>query len=266
MVLAPNKSLGQHWLHDETSLEAMCDAASIGDGDHVLEIGPGLGTLTSRLLSRAADVTAVEFDSQLAESLREHIGTTAPLDRLHIVEADILQFDLRTMPINYKICANIPYYLTSQLIRVLGESARPPERAALLVQKEVAQRVCAAPGDMSILAVTTQYFFEVSCGLVVPAKLFTPPPKVDSQILILIRRSNPPFDIDVKRFFRLVKFGFAGKRKMLTNTLSAGLCLTKGDVAEVLKSSGIIETARPQELSLEQWKTIYDRLQTYLTT
>lgn len=279
----PKKSLGQHWLHDEASLYAMCDAANISAGDTVLEVGPGLGTLTARLLTRGAKVTAVEFDPELAKNLTRNISTLLSdhetkielLDNktprgtagswadndLLIVNKDILAFDFRDLPASYKVCANIPYYLTSHLIRLLGESVNPPQTAVLLVQKEVAERVCAQPGQMSILAATTQYFFSCRLDRVVPAQLFTPPPKVDSQILVLERHAQPLFAVDTKQFFRLIKVGFSEKRKTLRNTLSSGYGIDKERCVELITSTGLSPNARPQELALEQWKSLFDVIQ-----
>lgn len=248
------KSLGQHWLTDYVSLSAMCDAVQVGDEDTILEIGPGLGTLTELLVERANNVVAVEFDEELAAQLPKRI----PDSNLKVVRQDIMSFDLTSLPVSYKLVANIPYYLTSNLIRVLSESDNPPSQAAILVQKEVAERVAAAPGKMSLLSVTAQFYWEASVGQIVPARLFTPPPKVDSRILILNRRSDPLFpDIDAKQFFRLVKAGYSNRRKTLVNSLSAGLQLDKPTTSELLTKADIAPTARPQELSLEQWHSIY---------
>jgi 16S rRNA (adenine1518-N6/adenine1519-N6)-dimethyltransferase len=251
----PKKSLGQHWLYDEATLDAIIDCAEVQPTDTVLEIGPGLGTLTKRLVKRAQHVTAVEFDRELADRLPNAINN----DALDVVHDDILGFDLTKLPLNYKVVANIPYYLTSNLIRVLSESSNPFSTAAILIQKEVAERVTAQPGQMSILSVSAQFYCEVSLGPVVPAELFTPPPKVDSQVLILKYRTQPLFeDIDVKRFFRLVKAGFSQKRKTLVNSLSGGLALEKGEVRRMLEAADITENTRAQALSLDDWYALYD--------
>ncbi|HSX33543.1 MAG TPA: 16S rRNA (adenine(1518)-N(6)/adenine(1519)-N(6))-dimethyltransferase RsmA [Candidatus Saccharimonadales bacterium] len=251
------KSLGQHWLHDDASLQAMCDAAQIGPQDTVLEIGPGLGTLTAKLVARARQVVAVEFDAELARALPSRV----PATNLQVLQQDILRFDLRSLPTGFKIAANIPYYLTSNLLRVLCESPNHFSHAALLVQKEVAERVCAAPGDMSILSVSVQYYCEASLGAAVPAELFTPPPKVDSQILVLQYRTQPLFiDVDTKRFFRLVKAGFAQRRKTLLNSLSSGLQLSRDETANTLEQASITPNTRAQDLSLEQWHLLYQRM------
>lgn len=251
------KSLGQHWLNDEASLQAMADAAMVAPGDTVLEIGPGPGTLTSILVERADKVVAVEFDAELARDLPKRV----PVPNLELHQQDILTFDLTTLPPGYKVAANIPYYLTSNLIRVLCESSNHFSRAALLVQKEVAERVCARPGSMSLLSVSVQFYCEASLGMLVPASLFTPPPKVDSQILILQYRARPLFpDIETKKFFRIVKAGFSQRRKTLLNSLSAGLQLSREETGLLLGKAGIAPTQRAQSLSLEQWHDLYSFL------
>ncbi len=256
---APKKSLGQHWLYDADSLSAMADAANIRPEDTVLEIGPGLGTLTEVLTKRAKQVIAVEFDEKLATSLPQKVKAT----NLKVVIQDILGFDFTALPTGYKLAANIPYYLTSNLIRVISETPNPPTMAALLVQKEVAERVTAGPGQMSILSVTAQFYWEVSLGREVPAHLFTPPPKVDSQILILKRRTKTLFDdVDTKELFRLVKAGFSQRRKTLLNSLSAGLGLDKDAIKIICQSISIDPSRRAQTLSLEEWHNLYLSWQT----
>ncbi|HSH56035.1 MAG TPA: 16S rRNA (adenine(1518)-N(6)/adenine(1519)-N(6))-dimethyltransferase RsmA [Candidatus Limnocylindrales bacterium] len=258
----PKKSLGQHWLDDPVSLEAMLLSAEVGAQDTVLEIGPGLGTLTRLLVKRAQHVTAVEFDSDLARDLQKRVS--AP--NLHVVEQDILQFDLTAMLPGYKVVANIPYYLTSKLVRVLSESSNPPAVAVLLVQKEVAERIAAKPGNLSILGVTSQYFWDVSLGPTVPAALFTPPPKVDSQIVIMQYRAEPLFaDIDTKLFFRVVKAGFGEKRKTILNSLSSGLHVDKPNVLRHLEKAQLDPRLRAQNITLEQWYALYTSLLPDLT-
>lgn len=248
------KSLGQHWLTDEASLQAMCEAAGVVNTDTILEVGPGLGTLTELLVAQAQHVIAVEFDEQLAKDLNGRV----PADNLKVFQHDILKFDLTKLTPGYKVVANIPYYLTSNLIRVLSESINPPSVAVLLVQREVAHRVAAQPGGMSLLSVTAQFYWEVTLAREVPAKLFTPPPKVDSQILVLHRRTKPLFpDVEPKDFFRLVKAGFAQRRKTLLNSLSAGLHLDRGAASELLEKAAITSSARAQTLSLQQWHQLH---------
>ena len=150
----PNKSLGQHWLFDKTTLVSICDSAELEADDVVLEVGPGHGTLTTQLVKRVSRVIAVEFDEALAKKLARAVES----EKLEVNHADILEFDLSKLPKNYKVVANIPYYLTSNLIRRLLESKNPPATIVLLIQKEVAERIVARPGKMSIRSVATQYY------------------------------------------------------------------------------------------------------------
>lgn len=251
---ATNKSLGQHWLQDELSLNSMIEAADIGPNDTVLEIGPGPGALTQRLVERAKQVIAVEFDKTLAEALPWRVQA----DNLVVVNQDILRFDLNSLPPEYKVVANIPYYLTSNLLRVLCEDTNHFSTAALLVQKEVAQRVCAKPGGMSLLSVSVQFYCEAELGRIIPAHLFMPPPKVDSQILTLRFRPQPLFpDVETKLFFRVVRAGFSQRRKTLLNVLSAGLQLSRQQTEGLLEVASIAPRKRAQALSLEEWHRLY---------
>lgn len=250
------KSLGQHWLQDAAALQAMVDAAQLQPGDHVVEIGPGYGTLTARLLEAGAQVTALELDETLIPNLRQKFAAAG--EQLHIVEADIRRYNFTQLAPDYKIVANIPYYLTSNLIQLLSESANPPLTAVLLMQKEVAERVVAAPGDMSLLSVTAQFYWQCSLGRVVDAKLFSPPPKVQSQILILERRPTPLLPrAEAADFFRLVRAGFSQKRKTLLNSLSGGLGISREVAAARLAQADIDSQRRAQTLSLEEWQRLH---------
>lgn len=256
-MATPKKSLGQHWLTDSQALEAITEAAEIKQSDTVLEIGPGLGHLTQYLLDQAAHVIAVEVDETLASSLKSKFtGRNLTLHR-----GDILKFDLEQLPMAYKVVANIPYYLTSNLMQVLAESTNPPKMMVLLVQKEVAERLAAKAGAMSVLAVSVQLYYDVELGLKVPAKLFDPPPKVDSQAVILHRHVKPLFhDLDTKKFFRLVKAGFSERRKKLRSSLAGGLNMSREETDTLIKSAGIDPNLRAQELSLDQWYKLYKKL------
>jgi len=246
----PNKSLGQHWLKDRLILEAIADCAELTSSDTVLEIGPGLGTLTSVLLNRSEQVIAVEFDPELASKLPKQF----PGKNLSVHHADILDYDLDTLPQGYKVVANVPYYITSKIVQKLAEATNPPSVAVLLVQKEVAERIAARVGDMSILAVASQLYFQAELGPLVPAVYFTPPPKVDSQVVTLKRRENPLFkDLDEKKFFRVVRAGFSAKRKMLRSSLSGGLGIDKSEAEKLLAEAGIDSNNRAEALSLEDW-------------
>ena len=250
------KSLGQHWLHDDNTLDAIVSAADIKSSDTVLEIGPGLGTLTQKLADTSANIIALEFDQDLINGLRKKFSNC---DNVAITEGDIRTFDFASLSKNFKIVANIPYYLTSNLIRSISETINQPEISVLLIQKEVAQRICSEPGKMGILSVSAQLYFDCSLDVEVPAHLFTPPPKVDSQVVVLKRKNKKLFDIVDKKFFELVKAGFLEKRKTLRNSLSSGLHISKEEAEELLKSAGIKETSRAQELSLDKWYELYLR-------
>ncbi|HMI09210.1 MAG TPA: 16S rRNA (adenine(1518)-N(6)/adenine(1519)-N(6))-dimethyltransferase RsmA [Candidatus Saccharimonadales bacterium] len=247
---APKKSLGQHWLKDRDVLEHIADCAELEDTDTVLEIGPGLGTLTSVLLRQSMGVIAVEFDEELARKLPAQF----PGKNLHVVQSDILSFDLSGLPADYKVVANVPYYITSKIVQLLMTTENKPSIAVLLIQKEVAERLAAKPGDMSILAISAQLFADVTLGDVVPAEFFTPPPKVDSQVVILKTRQQPFLtDISEKDFFRVVKAGFSAKRKMLRSSLSGGLGISKPEAEELLKKANIDPNTRAESLSLDDW-------------
>lgn len=246
----PNKSLGQHWLKDRFVLGEIADSAEIEPQDTVLEIGPGLGTLTSVLLAQADKVIAVEFDGELARKLPAQF----PGKNLQVIHQDILQFDTAMLPAGYRLVANVPYYITSKIIQKFLTNPNPPSISVLLIQKEVAERVVAGPGDMSILAISAQVYAEATLGEVVPAELFTPPPKVDSQVLILKTRPQPLVaKADEKLFFQLVKAGFSAKRKKLRSSLSGGLAISKDDSQRLLEKAGIDPDARAEALSIDQW-------------
>ena len=250
MALQNNKSLGQHWLKDRGILEAIADEAHLGVEDTVLEVGPGLGTLTSELLRQAGRVVAVEFDEELARKLPGQF----PGKSLEVFSEDILQFDLSTLPAGYKVVANVPYYITSKIIEKLMTADNKPSVVVILVQKEVAERVAAKAGDMSILAISTQVFAEAQLGVAVPRDYFIPPPKVDSQVVVLTTRPVPLVESENERlFFRVVKAGFRAKRKMLRSSISAGLSLTKPATEELLQSVAIDSNKRAEDLSIDDW-------------
>ncbi len=248
-----NKSLGQHWLHDRDILAEIADAAELTLTDTVLEIGPGLGTLTSEILRQANNVVAVEFDSELARKLPGQF----PGKNLTVVNHDILTYDLDTLPAGYKVVANVPYYITSKIVQKLMTAKNKPSIAVMLVQKEVAERIAAKPGDMSILAVSAQIYATAELGIKVPAKYFTPPPKVDSQVIILKTRDEPFVAAEDERaLFRVVKAGFSAKRKKLRSSISAGLAISKPAAEELLRHANIDPEQRAEDLSLEDWRRL----------
>lgn len=262
--LKNNKSLGQHWLRDREILDTIAFSAEIKDGDFVLEIGPGLGTLTSSLLKFAGKngrVLSIEFDENLAKKLPAQF----PGKNLEIINADFLDFDLLKLPKNYKVAANVPYYITSKIVEKLLTSENKPSVAALLVQKEVAERMAAKAGELSILAIASQIYAEVSLDILVPREFFTPPPKVDSQVVVLKSRehnlikifnSKNNCEVSEREFFRIVKAGFAAKRKKIAKSLSANLAISKERTAEILEKCEISPDLRAQDLEIKEWLKI----------
>ena len=250
--IRPNKGLGQHFLIDRGSLEAIMAAANPSPTDTVLEIGPGLGVMTTELVKLAGRVVAVETDATLAELLRRD----SP-ENLEVVEEDFLQFDLNRLGKDYKVIANIPYYLTSKIFRLLMESSNPPSVMSLLIQKEVAERIAAKPGKMSVLALSVQYYGKPSVVQVVQRFKFWPAPKVDSAIL-KVEFSGPVFAADRDKLFRLIKAGFGEKRKQLKNALAGGLNISTEAVLALLKDAKLGQTARAQELDLQAWERLYN--------
>lgn len=251
-----SQRLGQHWLTDPDSLEAVINASGIGQDDTALEIGPGLGSLTARLLQRADRLIAVELDAKLATDLKASFAGS----KLEVVAGDILAFNPSQLPSDYKVAGNLPFYITAPILQHLIYSQNPPLQMGLLLQKEVAQRLNAQPGDLSVLAVSVQNRYQVEAGLVVPAYLFSPPPKVDSQIISLKRLAKAQFGSAEASVMKLVKAGFANRRKTLVNSLQATSQIIKSDIAKCLKKMRITENARAQELTLEQWRELYNQL------
>jgi 16S rRNA (adenine1518-N6/adenine1519-N6)-dimethyltransferase len=249
-MTAPNKSLGQHWLKDRDVLAHIAELADLGPDDTVLEIGPGLGTLTSELLRRSKNVVAVEFDPELARKLPAQFPGT----NLEVIESNILSFDLNSLPVGYSVVANVPYYITSKIVQMLMTADNKPRMTVLLVQKEVAERLAARPGDMSILGISAQLFADVTLGDVVKAALFTPSPKVDSQVVVLrTRKISYLGDVSESDFFRVVKAGFSSKRKKLRSSLSGGLGKEKSEIETILHSIGISPDNRAEDLTIEDW-------------
>lgn len=250
MALKNKKELGQNWLRDRGMLEAIVDEADLSAGDTVLEIGPGLGTLTSELLRRAGKVVAVELDSERAVKLPAQF----PGKNLTVINEDILSYDLERLPTGYKVVANVPYYITSKIIEKLMTASNRPSVIVILVQKEVAERIVACPGVMSILAISAQIFAKTHLGIEIPRQFFTPVPKVDSQVVVLEMRDKPlVLEKDQKAFFHVVKAGFANKRKKLRSSMSAGLAISKSDAEKLLRQAGIDPDLRAEDLSIDDW-------------
>ena len=251
--LKPQKGLGQNFLNDPAVLARVVDAAQIQPGDTVLEVGPGLGSLTHMLAEHASRVVAVELDNHLVAVLEEILQ---PYPNVELVSADILEIklsDFFTEP-GWLAVANIPYYITSALLRHLLEAKTPPTRLVLTVQKEVAERICASAGEMNLLALSVQVYGKPSIAGKIPAGAFYPVPKVDSAVVRVDLYPEPLFPPDqLDQFFKLTKAGFSQKRKTLHNALSGGMHWDKARTGEVLTEAGIDPKRRAQTLSIEEW-------------
>jgi 16S rRNA (adenine1518-N6/adenine1519-N6)-dimethyltransferase len=249
--LRPHKGLGQNFLQDESVLREIVSVADLGPADAALEIGPGLGSLTRYLALAARSVTAVELDRNLFPALKKIL---APYKNVRLVQGDILDLDpadLVDAP-DYVVVANIPYYITSAVIRHLLESDPRPRRIVLTVQKEVAARVCALPGDLSLLALSVQVYGQPSIAAHVPAEAFHPAPKVDSAVVKIEIYAEPVIpSARLETFFRLAKAGFGQKRKTLRNSL--GALLGREGAESLLAAAGIDPMRRAETLSLEEW-------------
>ena len=258
--LAPRKGLGQNFLVDEFVLDDVVQAAEIAPDDHVVEVGPGLGVLTAELAKRAERVVAVELDPGMASALAD-LFKSSP--NVRIVESDALKVEPAELVGDrpYKLVANIPYYITSRLLRHFFEAQRRPSLVVVMVQLEVASRIVAKVGDLSLLAVSVQFYGEPRIVGRVPAQAFYPQPKVDSAILRVDVRPRPAVDVDTDAFFKTVSSGFARPRKQLHNALGEGIWLPPGGADEALSAAGIDPARRAQTLTLEEWATLARELQ-----
>ncbi len=251
--LNPSKGLGQNFLQDPSALEKIVATAALTASDEVLEIGPGLGNLTRYLALSARQVTAVELDRKLIPVLNDIL---APYHNIRLVQGDILKLDPSELMANngYIVVANIPYYITSAVLRHLLGSDRPPRRVVLTVQAEVAERICASAGNFNLLALSVQVYGEPEIGPSIPAGAFYPAPKVDSSILKIEIHPEPLMPPDrLELFFRLAKAGFSQKRKTLRNSLSAGLRLTPPETEKLLRDAGIDPQRRAETVTLKEW-------------
>ena len=260
--LHPRKALGQNFLIDREALESVVRAAALRPGETVLEIGPGVGTLTVALAAQGAEVVAVELDEEMARVLSVRL---APRGNVRVVAGNVLHLELAALlpgAAPYKAVANIPYYITAPILRLLLESQRRPELIVLMVQREVAERLTARPGRLSILAVTAQFYAAAEIVRVVPASSFYPAPQVDSALVRLRPYATPPVQVDdPDRFFALVKAGFGEKRKQLHNALVHGLAhIPASDIDAALAGAEIDRTRRAETLSLPEWGALYETL------
>jgi 16S rRNA (adenine1518-N6/adenine1519-N6)-dimethyltransferase len=249
--LEPRKSLGQNFLFETNVLARIVDAADLQPGDEVLEIGPGLGSLTSLLAKKAGYVVAVELDGRLLPALR---GEMAGLDNVEIVEGDILEQDpaaFFTGP--YKVVANVPYYITGAILRHLLGGTHKPSSMVLTVQKEVADRLTAEPPDMSLLAISVLYYGDVERVATIKAGAFWPRPDVDSAVIRIDIRPNAALEGDQEEaFFKIVRTGFSQKRKQLQKNLRQ-LGVGRTAVATALEKAGIDGTRRAETMTIDEW-------------
>ena len=257
--IRPKKSLGQNFIFDQAVLDRIVAAGDVSPQDTVLEIGPGAGSLTRRLAETAARVVAVELDDRLIPVLQH---TLAEYSNVTVVQGDILTVQLPTSklqtPNTYKVVANIPYYLTSALIRHLLEADARPSLMVLTVQREVAERICAAPPDMSLLAVSVQFYGRPRLMGQIPARAFHPAPDVDSAIVRIDLFDQPPLvGAEADKFFRLAKAGLGQKRKQLKNALKAGLGLRGEGAVSLLNAAGIDPMRRAETLTMEEWMKLF---------
>ena len=254
--IKPSKGLGQNFLSDPAILSKIVDSAGIQPEDTVLEVGSGLGSLTIFLACSAAQVVAVELDRKMIPLLEYHLRG---YPNVKIIQGDMLELDpcdVMQTP-GYLVVANIPYYITSALIRHLLESKCKPGRLVLTMQEEVAKRICSQPGDLNLLALSVQVFGKPAQLFKIPAGAFYPPPRVDSVVLSISLYDEPqipPAQID--QFFELIKAGFSQKRKTLRNALSGGLHLPPQVVEKRLITAGIDPQRRAETLSIPEWRDL----------
>jgi 16S rRNA (adenine1518-N6/adenine1519-N6)-dimethyltransferase len=257
--LEPKKGLGQNFLADPIALQRIVTSAEIEPEAHVLEVGPGLGSLTRYLARVAEQVVAVEIDQNLLPVLQEVL---APFHNVRIVHGDILELNpAELMPESgYQVVANIPYYITSAVIRHLLEAPVKPSRIVLTVQREVAERISAKPGKLSLLALSVQVYGQPRTVARIPAGAFYPSPKVDSAVVRvdLYPESLIPAE-QLNSFFRLAKAGFSQKRKMLRNSLVGGLSMAQERVEALLQAAGIDPQRRAETLSIEEWRVLTEK-------
>ncbi len=260
--------LGQNFLNNKTIVDRIIIAGKLNSDDLVLEIGPGQGVLTTEIAPRVRKIITVEIDSSLIPFLQEKFSAQR---NIQIINADILKINLPELcrenemtDFNYKLIANIPYYITAKIIRLFLESATPPKEMLLMIQKEVAERIVAPAGKMSKLAVAVQYYAQPKILFSVSKENFTPAPKVDSAVIKIENIKKIPAP-ESKKFFQAVRAGFASRRKTLANNLSNSLHLPKNEILSLLKSIQLSPSARAQELSIEDWKKLSQNLQPLLT-
>jgi len=254
--LRARKGLGQHFLIDGEVLETVIAAAELDSDDLVVEVGPGLGILTRELAQRAGGVVAIELDDKLAALLEK---TLASFNNVTIVNGDVLKIEPKGLVKgrNYKVVANLPYYITSPALRHFLEAEAKPQTMVVMVQKEVAEAIAAKPGDMSLLSVGIQFYGEPKIITSVPAESFYPAPEVSSAILKINVYPKPVVDVDEKGFFDTVRAGFAAPRKQLANSLAKGLGWEKSAVLPFLQKARVYPQRRAETLSIAEWAELW---------
>jgi len=262
--LQPSKGLGQHFLVDQGALARIVAAAELEPQEAVLEVGAGLGTLTRALAEAAGQVVAVEVDRRLLPALRQELAGCA---NVQIVEGNILALDPADLMANrpYKVVANLPYNITSAILRHLLEARLPPQRMVLTVQREVAERIAARDGRMSLLAVSVHFYGRPQLLFRLGRGAFYPAPEVESAVMCIDRHAQPLVEVaDVKGFFRVVRAGFSQPRKQLRNSLAGGLGLAPPVVAETMRAAGLDPRQRAERLRLEDWASLTETLRPLL--
>jgi len=267
--LQVRKGLGQHFLIDEEVLGLITSAAELAPANVIMEVGPGLGVLTRELAKQAGWVIAVELDSKLAAILKQ---TLASFSNVTIINKNILQVDPGVLlqeqearfpptinrPLSYKVVANLPYYITSPVLRHFLEASVKPQTMIVMVQKEVAEAIAAKPGQMSLLSISVQFYGEPTIISYVPAQCFYPAPEVDSAILRVKVYPQPAVAVaDERSFFELVRAGFSASRKQIVNSLAQGLGLSKADVLSLLEKAYIVPQRRAETLTLDEWAQLW---------
>jgi 16S rRNA (adenine1518-N6/adenine1519-N6)-dimethyltransferase len=251
--LHPKRENSQNFLINPQTVKKLIESAEISKNDVVLEIGAGLGALTSELCLKAKRVIAVEIDKNFLPVLE---NLSKANKNLEIINQDIFKTKIKNE--KYKIVSSLPYNITSLFFRHFLENEFRPELIAVIIQKEVAERIVARPGQMSLLALSVQLFGEPKIAKIVPKSDFWPKPEVESAILTVKNIKKPENIEDLRLFFRLLHIGFSAKRKKLSNNLQNGLKIEKKAIEEIIKKAKLNENCRAQELSLEQWLWIFD--------
>jgi len=258
--LQARKGLGQHFLIDREVLELITSAAELTPADVIVEVGPGLGVLTRELAKKAGLVIAIELDNKLAALLKQ---TLASFNNVIIINDDVLKIEpgallnQQKVRFPYKVVANLPYYITSPVLRHFLEASAKPQMMIVMVQKEVAEAIVAKPGEMSLLSVSIQFYGEPRIISYVPAQCFYPAPEVDSAILRIDLYPQPTVAVDEAGFFELVRGGFTAPRKQIANSLAQGLGLPKAEVLPLLETANIVPQRRAETLTLGEWAQLW---------